>query len=125
MTGNTGAPTAFSKPWLAGLMLGALFGVTSISFALGIVAVPILLASLVLIGWKGPRVIAGAGFVTGTGLVWTLLLARVALTCGGPLDSGANGSCVAGDLTGWMSLAVATLAGGLALSIAAFMRQHR
>jgi hypothetical protein len=103
-------------------MLGALFGLTSLSFVLGIVAVPILIGSLVLILWKGPRLIAGAGFITGTGLLWTVLLGRVALTCGGPLDTGANGTCVAGDLTAWILVAAVAFAAGVAGSVWAFRR---
>jgi hypothetical protein len=111
--------SAFGSNWLAGLVLGAVNGTALLS--LGMLILPLLLASLLLIAWKGPRLIAGAGFLTGAGLLWTVLFLRVALTCGGPLDTGA-GTCVAGDLGGWIAGAAAILVVGLLVSAAAFRR---
>ncbi|HXG25648.1 MAG TPA: hypothetical protein VNL94_02175 [Candidatus Binatia bacterium] len=82
MSGRRGnVRTDASTAWLTGLMLGGLTGLTSISWALGLLAVPILVASVVLIVWKGPRAIAGTGFLTGIGLLWTVLLATSTLSC--------------------------------------------
>ena len=114
--------TEFSSPWLVGVMLGAINGVTAIS--LGFLILPLAGASILLILWKGPRLIAGSGFLTGAGLLWAIAFLRVALTCGGPLDTGAGGTCSAGDLSGWIAGSVAIFVVGLAVSAYAFRRSH-
>lgn len=122
MTESEKRPTRTSTPWLAGLMLGVVVGLTTISFALGILGIPILVGSLILIVWKGPRMIAFTGLVTGVGLVWLFLFGRLALTCGGPLDLDPNTTCGAGDLTGAIVVSAVVLALGLAGSAFAFRR---
>lgn len=117
---NADRRTTFTSPWLAGLVLGAVNGAAALS--LGILILPLFIASVLLIAWKGPRLVAIIGFVTGAGLIWTTLFARLALTCGGPLDSGAQGMCVAGALTGWIAFAAAIFTLGLVGSALMFRR---
>jgi hypothetical protein len=118
---NTDRRTGFASAWLAGLTLGSVIGLAWLS--LGTLMLPFLAASFLLLMWKGLRLAGGAGFVTGFGLVWIVLFARVALTCGGPLDSGADGVCDAGDMRPWFAIAGAILAVGLAGSVAARRRR--
>lgn len=117
--GGPAGQRRFASPWLAGLVLGAVNGTALLS--LGTLAFPLLAASLLLIAWKGPLLVAGTGLLTGTGLVWTVLFLRVALTCGGPLDTGV-GTCDAGDLSAWIATAAAIFGVGLAGSAVAFGR---
>ena len=110
---------AFVSPWLAGLVLGAVNGLTVLS--LGTLMLPLLVASALLIAGKGPRLIAAAGFLTGAGLIWSVLFIRVALTCGGPFDPGLS-TCVTDDLSGWIAGAAFVFAIGLVGSALAFRR---
>lgn len=108
--------------WLAGVILGFISGPAL--FVLGVYGMIFMLACIALIAWKGPRLLAGAGLITGVGLVFTVLFARVALTCGGPLDPGTS-SCVAGDLGGWIAGSAAIFAVGLVASAVALRRANR
>ena len=74
--------------WLAGLVLGVASGVVLLT--LGTYGMLYVLACVGLVLWKGPRFLACAGMVTGVGLVSAVLFARVALTCGGPLERRAD-----------------------------------
>ena len=114
--------TRFTSGWLAGLVVGAATGAAWLS--LGLLVLPLALASIVLIAWKGPRLPAFAGLLTGVGLMWTVLFLRVALTCGGPLDPHTS-ECHAGDPTGWFAFAVALFMLGLAGSALALSRTQR
>jgi hypothetical protein len=67
--------------WLAGLVLGFVCGLLLLEGFLGIL---FLAASLGLIAWKGPRLLAGAGLLTGLGLVWAVLFTNVAINCAFP-----------------------------------------
>ena len=122
MTGPAPDPKAFTNPWLVGVMLGAINGVAVLS--LGFLILPLLGASLLLIAWKGPRLIAGSGFLTGAGLLWAVAFLRVALMCGGPLDTGSQGTCGAGDLTGWIVGSLGLFVVGLVGSAYAFKRER-
>ena len=108
--------------WLAGLVLGVISGLMLLE--LGALGVPFVLASLGLILWKGPRQLAGAGLLSGFGLILFVLFARVALTCGGPFDPGTS-TCVAPDLTGWIVAGAVIFAVGLIASAIALQRTHR
>ena len=108
--------------WLAGLVLGAVSGLGVL--VAGIAGLTILVASVLLIIINGPRRLAAAGLMTGFGLIWTVLFARVALTCGGPLDPGVS-TCVAGDLTVWIGASVGLFAVGLVASAVALQRTRR
>ena len=90
----------------------------------GFAGVVILVAAVLLILINGPRRLAGAGLMTGFGLIWTVLLARVALTCGGPLDPGVS-TCGAGDLSVWIAGSVALFVVGLVASALALQRTQR
>ena len=87
----------------------------------GIAGVMILVAAVLLIVIHGPRRLAGAGLMTGFGLILTVLFVRVALTCGGPLDPGV-GTCSTGDLSGWIAASVVLFAVGLVASALALQR---
>jgi hypothetical protein len=107
--------------WLAGLLLGALTGLTTISFALGVLGLPILAGSLLLIVWKGPRLAAGAGFLTGWGLVWAVLVIQSTLSCL-TFERGPGRWCEPADVTPWLVAGTTMLAAGLLVSAFAFRR---
>lgn len=106
------APSAASA-WLSGLVLGAVSGLALL--ALGTIGLALVVASALLILVKGPRALPAAGFVSGLGLVWTALLARVALTCVAP-------GCEAGDIGGWVAKAATIFVIGLVASAFALRR---
>ena len=108
--------------WLAGLVLGAISGLMVLE--LGSLGLTFVLVSLGLILWKGPRRLAGAGLVSGFGLILSVLFARVALTCGGPFDPGTS-TCVAPDLTGWVIGGAVIFGLGLIASALALQRTKR
>lgn len=107
--------------YLGGLVLGALTGLTSISFALGILALPIILVSVLLIAWKGPRLIAGAGFLTAWGLLWTVLLLQSTVACL-TFERGPGRWCEPGDTGPWVAAGIVLFLSGLIASAAAFRR---
>ena len=74
--------------------------------------------SAALIVWKGPRLLATAGLVTGLGAVWTLLFGRVLVTCT-PADG-----CDARGIGGWVAVAAVILAVGITGSIVAVRRDR-
>lgn len=108
--------------WLAGLVLGFVSGATLL--LLGVFGIIFALACVGLILWKGPRFLAGAGVLTGLGLVCIVLFARVALTCGGPLDPHLS-ECFAPDLTGWITASATIFAVGLIASAVARRRARK
>ena len=115
-------PSPASQPsrrsgWLPGLVLGAVN-----AFALletGVIGLVLTVLSLLLIAWKGPRLVAAAGFVTGAGGLWTLLFARVMLSC-----TFANG-CDAGNIDVWVAVAAVILAVGISATMLAVRRSRR
>jgi hypothetical protein len=107
--------TRASTGWLPGLVLGAIGGLLSISFAVGILALPFLALAIALIAWKGPRLLAGGGLLTGHGLMWLVLLLRVQLTCGAAAVF-ADDSCESTDLTGWIAVGATIFVVGLVMS---------
>lgn len=109
------------KAWPACVALGFAIGAAFLS--LGTLIIPLLATALLLIAWKGPRLIGLAGFATGVGLAWTVLFARLALTCGGPLDTGTAGDCDAGDLGPWVVVAAVIFIVGLSSSAMLFSRR--
>lgn len=108
--------------WVSGLVLGFVSGLTLL--VLGAPGLGILVTAVGLILWKGPRALASAALLTGLGLIWTVAFARVALTCGGPLDPRTS-TCVAGDLTGWVAVSGAVFGLGLVASAFALRRSRR
>lgn len=111
-----------SGAWLSGLVLGVVSGLTLL--VLGALGLGIAVLALALIMWRGPRALASAALLTGLGLIWTVAFARVALTCGGPLDPRTS-TCVAGDLTGWVAVSGAVFGLGLVASAFALRRSRR
>jgi hypothetical protein len=89
----------------------------------GTMGVVMALLSLGLIVWKGSRALAGAGFLMGIGLIWSVLFARVGLDCTVFLDPGEG--CELGSISNWVALSVAFFAGGIVVSALALRRTNR
>jgi len=118
---TTYQPSAWSA-WVAGLVLGAVSAFALL--ALGVVGIVLTIVSVLLIAWKGPRLLAMAGLVTGAGVTWTLLFARVMLSCASE-NATAAGSCEAGDIGLWVATGAAITLFGLVLSLVAARRSRR
>ena len=107
---------------MAGLVLGAASGFAILE--LGVFGTLLLLASVVLIAWKGPGLLATGGLVTGVGVLWTALFSRVALTCG----VGAffpDPDCSTNDVALWIAGSGAVFVVGLVVSAAGLRRVRR
>ncbi len=116
---------SFASGWLAGLLLGAFTGLTSISFVLGVLAPFLLLASILLIAWKGPRRAAAAGFLTGFGLLWTVAITSSTLSCL-TIDRGPGRWCEPGEGVGpFLAAGVVLFLLGLAGSALVLRREAR
>jgi len=114
--------TAPASAWLSGLVLGVATGFVTIE--LGVIGLSLVLASIALIVWKGPRLPGFGGLLAGFGGLWTFLFARVALTCG-PQALLPDSGCFTEDLTPWIAGSGALFAAGLVLSIVALRRRRR
>ena len=112
----------FGSGWLPGLFLGALNGIALLS--LGTIGLPFLALTLLLILWKGPRFRALAGLLTGAGLIWTVLFARVALSCVFAAQLPGE-SCGSPGIGAWVAIAAVTFGVGLGASVVAFRRARR
>lgn len=121
MSGSTASPAG---GWIAGLVLGVLSGLTSISFVLGVLGWPIILASILLIAWKGPRAIAAAGFLTGWGVLWTAVILQSTVACL-TFERGPGRWCEPGDVRPWLVAGIAMFVLGLFGSAVAFRRLGR
>jgi hypothetical protein len=108
--------------WLAGLVLGVASGFLLIE--LGVIGLAFLAVALVVISWKGPRLLAAGGLLTGSGVLWTVLFARVALTCGATAFF-PDPNCSTDDLTPWVASSAAIFIAGLLLSAFALARMRR
>ncbi len=108
------------------MVLGALAGLTSISFVLGVLGLPIIVASLALIAWKGPRLLAGAAFLTGWGLLWTVAIIQSTVACV-TFERGPGRWCEPADTGSWLAAGIAMFVTGLVISAIAFkrLRQRR
>jgi hypothetical protein len=111
-----------ASAWLSGLVLGVASGFLTIE--LGVVGLAALLVSIALIAWKGPRLLAAGGLLTGFGVLWTVLFLRVALTCGETAFF-PDPTCFTEDLTAWAAGSAAIFIGGLLASAAALGRMRR
>ena len=122
MTRNVRPRTSPAGAWLAGVVLGALTGLTTISCLLGL---PILALSVALILWKGPRLLAGAGFLTGWGLLWTVAIAQSTIACL-TFERGPGRWCEpAGDVGPWLVVGIVTFVVGLGMSGLGLRRRGR
>lgn len=110
--------------WLAGLVLGALVGLTSISFVLGLLALPLLAVSIVLIAVKGPRLPASAGLLTGWGLLWTVVITQATISCLA-FDRGPGRECAPGEPWPWLAAGAVMFVLGLVASAWALRRASR
>jgi hypothetical protein len=110
--------------WLSGLVLGALAGLTSISFVLGLLGLPIIVGSILLILWKGPRLVAGAAFLTGWGLLWTVAIIQSTVACL-TFERGPGRWCEPGDTGAWLVAGIVMFVTGLVASAWALRRSRR
>ena len=108
--------------WLAGLVLGFASGFGIL--VAGFIGIVVLAAALLLIAWKGPRSLALTGLVSGIGLVWTALFARVWLTCD-VLPQPPGTDCESGETTLWVVAAIGMFVAGLVGSAFALQRTRR
>lgn len=111
--------TSPMSAWLIGLFFGAIDAI--MLFELGYIGMGFTLAFIALVAWKGPRLPAYAGLVSGVGLVWTILLANVGFRCA--IENATPGSgCDAGDIWAWVAGAAGILAIGVAATLLAVRR---
>ena len=108
--------------WFAGFVLGLACGLCIL--IAGFIGLTVLAAALLLIAWKGPRSLALTGLVTGIGLVWTVLWARVWLTCD-VLPQPSGTSCDSGGISPWVVAAFSILMAGLVASALVLRRSRR
>ena len=121
-TNGRRSSTSTASAWLSGLVLGVACGFLLIE--LGVVGLAFLALAVLLIVWKGPRMLAFGGLLTGFGCLWTVLLARVALTCG--VDAFfPDANCATEDLTSWISGSAAIFVVGLGMSAVALRMLRR
>jgi hypothetical protein len=119
------ARSGFASGWLGGLILGALTGLTSISFVLGVLAPALLLVSILLIAWKGPHGPAAAGFLTGVGLLWTVAITSSTVSCL-TIDRGPGRWCEPAEGVGpFLAVGVVLFLLGLAGSALVLRREAR
>lgn len=108
--------------WLAGLVLGVASGFLVLE--LGVVGLAFVVASIAVIAWKGPRIVVFGGLLAGFGGLWTVLFARVALTCGAAALF-PDQTCSTEDLTPWVLGSAAVLVLGLGVSWNGARRMRR
>ena len=114
---NAADRTSPMSAWLIGLFFGAIDAVMLLE--LGYIGVGFTLVFVGLIVWKGPRLPAAAGLITGLGLFWTLAFARVIVECAVENATPGRG-CEAGDIGSWVAVAAGiTLVGAIATVVAA------
>src|SRR5688500_8834831 len=85
--------------WLSGLVLGVASGFLVIE--LGVIGLTVLALAVLLIAWKGPRLLAAGGLASGFGVLWMVLFVRVQLTCG-PGALFPDAGCASDDLSPWI-----------------------
>ena len=111
--------TRAAAAWVSGLVLGIASGFLGIEF--GVLGLTFLALAVLLIAWKGPRLLALGGLLSGFGLLWTVLFARVQLTCG-PRAMFPESGCSSEDLSQWILGSAGVFAFGLLLSAIALRR---
>ena len=106
--------------WLAGLTVGAGAGFLALELpVLGwLIAIAFLAGGLV----SRRLLAAAAGLLVGSGLTWTTLIGRVALTCRG---SGVELGCRAPGIKTWLAVGAGILALGLAATAVMECRTRR
>ena len=119
VSGQPPEQTSPMSAWLIGLFFGAIDAI--MLFELGYIGMGFTLVFIALVAWKGPRLPAYAGLVSGVGLVWTILLANVGVRCA--IENSTPGSgCDAGDIWAWVAGAASVLAVGLGATVLAARR---
>ena len=109
------------RGWLAGLLLGAVSGFAVLTT--GVVGIGVVVLSVALIAWQGPRVSAGAGFMTGLGGGWTAIFGRVLVVCNAE-NAKAGTQCVAPTIEAWIMAAATILAAGLVATLVVARRER-
>jgi hypothetical protein len=111
--------TSPMSAWLIGLFFGAIDSI--LLFELGFIGLLFTLAFVGLIVWKGPRLPAASGLITGVGLVWTILFANTMARCA--IDSATPGSgCDAAGIGPLVAFAVGLLLLGAVGTVVAARR---
>lgn len=108
------SPNREKRGWLAGFVVGVAAGFLTLEFpSLGwLLAIAFAIPAAIV----GPRVAAIGGLLAGLGAVWTVLLARVAVTC--------REGCEAPGIERWLIFGGGLLAAGLALSVIGVWRRR-
>ena len=122
---STYHPFVIARPasgWLSGVVLGTASGFLVVE--LGVIGLAFALVSIALIAWKGPPLIAFGGLLAGFGGLWTLLIGRVALTCGADAFF-PDPNCMTDDLTAWVAGSALLFLGGLVASAVGMRRRRR
>ena len=105
--------------WLIGLFFGAIDSI--LLFELGFYGLLFTLAFVGLAVWKGPRLPALSGLVTGVGLVWTVLMTNVTVRCAIE-NMTAGAGCEADGIWVWIGTAVGILVIGAVATVIAARR---
>ena len=96
--------------WFAGLVLGIATGMALL--VAGLIGIAVLVVGIVLLATYGPRMHSIAGFLTGFGLVWTILFVNVKMTCA-TLGALPGETCRSGNTDLWLIASFVILAVGL------------
>ena len=111
--------TSPMSAWLIGLFLGAIAAVALIGF--GVTGVVFTMLFVGLIAWKGPRLAATAGLVTGLGVVWAILFSNVLVQCAQE-DATPGSSCDVPGIGVWVAASVGVLLLGVVGTLVAARR---
>lgn len=109
-------------PWLSGLAVGAGAGLATLVVpTLGWLLILAFLVPALLL--RGSRLSAVGGLLFGLGVVWLLLLGRMALACSvsDPNELG----CHAPDMGPWLTTGGVMLGAGMLLTVLAIGRSRR
>jgi len=96
--------------WFIGLVIGLATG--TLLLTIGVVGIAVLVLGIVLLLRGGPRMDGAGGFLTGFGLVWTVLFFNVKMNCA-TLGALPGETCTASDTTLWLVGSVVILFLGL------------
>jgi hypothetical protein len=96
--------------WFMGLVIGLATGMLLLT--IGAVGIAVLVLGFVVLLRGGPRMYGLGGFLTGFGLVWTVLFVNVRVNCG-TVGALPGETCTASDTNLWLAGSVVILFVGL------------
>jgi hypothetical protein len=99
--------------WFIGLVIGLSTG--TLLLTIGVVGIAVLVLGIVVLLRGGPRMYGVGGFLTGFGLVWTVLFVNVKMNCA-TLSPLPGETCTASDTNLWLVGSVGILFVGLLLT---------